>query len=73
VAVPAPPCRAAAVDRRGEAARKDSQEGVAHKIRAARSGRTAAAQGAQDQEDPPEEDREAAQPRLSRRAAVVKG
>ena len=37
-----------------------------------RSDRTAAAQGAQDREDPPEEDREGVHPRLSRRAAVVK-
>ena len=72
------------VGRQGEAARLvpvDSQEGAVRQDPAVRLGppvrsdqadRTAAAQGGQGREDPPEEDREAAQSRPSRRAAVVK-
>jgi hypothetical protein len=54
-----------------------SQEGVALQVRVARLvrtvrlDRTAAAPEAQGREDPPEEDREAAQSSRSRRAAVV--
>ena len=61
--------------RQGEAAR---QEEVARQGRAVRSAqpvhsvRTAAARGAQGRENPPEEDREVAHSRLSRRAAVVR-